>query len=266
MSQLFLSHSSKDNFAALVLSDWLRSEGWDDLFLDLDPERGIVAGERWERALHDAANRCDAVLFLVSSNWLASEWCLREFDLAHRLNKRIFGVLIEDLDIAGLPDKLTATWQLVNLAGGTDHEVFRAVHPDSGEERHVNFSTSGLKRLRTGLMRAGLDPRFFEWPPADDPDRPPYRGMRALEAEDAGIFFGREAPIIELLAELRGLRDDPPPRLLVILGASGAGKSSFVRAGLLPRLARDDRHFAVLPVIRPGHDALTGDDGLVAVA
>ena len=99
MSQLFLSHSSKDNFAALALSDWLRTEGWDDLFLDLDPERGIVAGERWERALHDAANRCDAVLFLVSSNWLASEWCLREFDLAHRLNKRIFGVLIEDLDI-----------------------------------------------------------------------------------------------------------------------------------------------------------------------
>ena len=246
------------------LADWLRSEGWDDLFLDLDPERGIVAGERWERALHDAANRCDAVLFLVSSNWLGSEWCLREFDLAHRLNKRIFGVLVEDLDIEGLPDKLTATWQLVNLAGGTDHEVFRAVHPDSGEERHVNFSTTGLKRLRTGLMRAGLDPRFFEWPPADDPDRPPYRGMRALEAEDAGIFFGREAPIIELLAELRGLRDDPPPRLLVILGASGAGKSSFVRAGLLPRLARDDRHFAVLPVIRPGPDALTGDDGLVA--
>lgn len=265
MSKIFISHSSSDNPSALALADWLREEGWDDLFLDLDPERGIVAGERWERALHDAANRCDAVLFLVSSNWLSSEWCLREFDLAHRLNKRIFGVLIEELDIEGLPDKLTATWQLVNLAGSTDHEVFRAVLPDSGEERHVNFSVTGLKSLRSGLMRAGLDPRFFDWPPADDPDRAPYRGMRALEAEDAGIFFGREAPIIELLSELRGLRDDPPPRLLVILGASGAGKSSFVRAGLLPRLARDDRHFAVLPVIRPGPDALTGDDGLVAM-
>lgn len=61
MSHILLSHSSKDNFWAIALADWLRSEGWDDLFLDLDPERGIVADERWERALHQAANRCDAL-------------------------------------------------------------------------------------------------------------------------------------------------------------------------------------------------------------
>jgi hypothetical protein len=36
----------------------LVGEGWDDLFLDLDPERGIAAGERWERALNEAARRC----------------------------------------------------------------------------------------------------------------------------------------------------------------------------------------------------------------
>jgi len=263
VAQIFLSHSSSDNAGALALSDWLVSEGWDDLFLDLDPERGVAAGERWERALYQAATRCDAVLLLVSRNWLASEWCLREFDLAHRLNKRIFGILIEELPLDSLPEKLTATSQVVNLAGGTDHEVFRVVHPDSGEERHVNFSATGLKRLHAGLQRAGLDPKFFEWPPPNDPDRPPYRGMRALEAKDVGVFFGREAPTIELLAKLRGLRDKPSPRVLVVLGASGAGKSSFMRAGLLPRLARDDRHFLVLPVIRPGQDALEGDDGLI---
>jgi len=61
------------------LRDWLAREGWDDVFLDLDPERGIAAGERWERALHEHANRCEAVIFLVSANWLASGWCLREY-------------------------------------------------------------------------------------------------------------------------------------------------------------------------------------------
>ena len=75
MSYLFISHSSQNNFEVIALQDWLIEQGWDELFVDLDPERGIVAGERWERALHDAASRCDAVLFCVSQHWLDSEWC-----------------------------------------------------------------------------------------------------------------------------------------------------------------------------------------------
>ena len=59
------------------------------------------------------------------------------------------------------------------------------------------------------------------------------------------------------------MRDGAPARLLVILGASGAGKSSFLRAGLLPRLARDDQAFLPLPVIRPERAAITGETGLL---
>jgi hypothetical protein len=47
-----------------------------------------------------------------------------------------------------------------------------------------------------------------------------------------------------------------------IQGASGSGKSSFMRAGLLPRLEREDRDFMVLPLIRPGTAALSGRAGL----
>src|SRR4029077_14775889 len=47
------------------------------------------------------------------------------------------------------------------------------------------------------------------------------------------------------------------------LGASGAGKSSFMRAGLLPRLARDDRHFLALPIVRPHRAVLFGENGLL---
>ncbi len=263
MSRLFISHSSANNAEAVALRDWLANEGWNEVFLDLDPERGIAAGERWERALNEAASRCEAVLFLISRQWLNSRWCLKEFNLARKLNKRLFGVLIETIPLADLPADLAGAWQVVDLASGQDHSMLRVVLPRTHEEAHVTFSKEGLVRLRNGLAKAGLDPRFFAWPPERDPDRPPYRGLRPLEADDAGIFFGRDAPIVEALDTLRGLREGAAPRLIAILGASGAGKSSFLRAGLLPRFARDDRNFLPLPVIRPERAAISGETGLL---
>lgn len=264
MPRIFLSHSSEDNAEVIALRDWLAENGWkNEVFLDLDSESGLAVGERWERALNEAANRCEAVLFLVSKAWLGSGWCLKEFNLAHKLNKRMFGVLIEDFPLADLPVNLTSTWQTVRLAAGRDHIMLRAVVPITHEEAHVTFSAEGLARLKHGLEEAGLDPKYFAWPPTNDSNRPPYRGLRPLEREDAGIFFGRDGPIIEVLDTLRGLRDSTPPRLAVILGASGAGKSSFLRAGLFPRLARDDRNFLPLPAIRPERAVISGETGLL---
>ncbi|MGZ6578978.1 MAG: nSTAND1 domain-containing NTPase [Solirubrobacteraceae bacterium] len=55
----------------------------------------------------------------------------------------------------------------------------------------------------------------------------PYRGLLAFEAEDADFFFGREGVVSELIGRL-GSR-----RLLAVVGASGSGKSSVLRAGLV---------------------------------
>jgi formylglycine-generating enzyme required for sulfatase activity len=264
VSRIFLSHSSANNAEAVALQGWLEREGWkNEIFLDLDPNRGIAAGERWERRLNEAASRCEAVLFLISKAWIESVWCRRELSLAHHLNKQLFGVLIEDLTVAEVPKDITGDWQLVRLATGRDHVVLRTILPVTHQEVHVTFSEEGLRRLKHGLEQAGLDPKYFAWPPASDPNRPPYRGLRPLEAEDAGIFFGRDAPVIEALDRLRGLHEASPPRLFVILGASGAGKSSFLRAGLLPRLKRDDRHYLPLPIIRPERAAISGETGLL---
>jgi hypothetical protein len=143
----------------------LAEQGWDDAFLDLNPERGIAAGERWERAQHEAASRCEAVLFLVSRAWLDSRWCQKELTLADKLNKRLFVVLIEPFDPAELATDLSKTWQIVDLASGRDHRLFRVTLPRTQEESHVHFSAEGLTRLKAGLVKAGLDPRFFDWPP-----------------------------------------------------------------------------------------------------
>jgi formylglycine-generating enzyme required for sulfatase activity len=58
----------------------------------------------------------------------------------------------------------------------------------------------------------------------------PYRGLLPYEARHASLFFGREAHVDDALARLR---DEP---WLVIAGHSGAGKSSVVLAGLVPRI------------------------------
>jgi WD40 repeat protein len=65
----------------------------------------------------------------------------------------------------------------------------------------------------------------------------PYRGLEPFEPADAELFFGRETATEEILARLRELRADPEPGAdgavaLIVLGPSGSGKSSLLRAGI----------------------------------
>ncbi|MDD5321857.1 MAG: TIR domain-containing protein [Methylococcales bacterium] len=263
MSKIFISHSASNNAPALAVSEWLKENGWDDLFLDINPTRGLTPGERWQEALKIAADRCEAVLFLISPSWRDSRWCLAEFLLAKQLGKTIFGILIEATPLDTLPKEITAEWQLCDLVAGRERQVFHVQSDPIVAATEVSFASSGLQKLRQGLQKAGLDPATFPWPPKHEPDRVPYRGLKALDIEDAAILFGREASIVRGLDALRGLRERGGEHMFVILGASGAGKSSFLRAGLWPRLARDDRHFLPLPVIRPERAVITGPTGLI---
>jgi ABC-type glycerol-3-phosphate transport system substrate-binding protein len=84
----------------------------------------------------------------------------------------------------------------------------------------------------------------------------PYKGLRAFDESDAPNFFGRERMIERLVARLAEEVDGS--RLLAVVGPSGSGKSSLVRAGLLPALRRgalpgSDAWFAteLVPGIHP---------------
>lgn len=63
----------------------------------------------------------------------------------------------------------------------------------------------------------------------------PYKGLHYFEESDAELFFGREGLTDQLLKRL-STRLSSVPRFLAIIGASGSGKSSVVRAGLIPAL------------------------------
>jgi hypothetical protein len=64
----------------------------------------------------------------------------------------------------------------------------------------------------------------------------PYKGLRAFQQADAADFFGREALTERLLTRLR--ESQQAGRFLAVVGPSGSGKSSVVKAGLLPALRR----------------------------
>lgn len=73
--------------------------------------------------------------------------------------------------------------------------------------------------------------------PLPSPENP-YKGLRAFQAVDARDFFGREKSVQRLVARLA--ERNQFARFLAIVGPSGSGKSSVVKAGLIPALWRGD--------------------------
>jgi eukaryotic-like serine/threonine-protein kinase len=77
----------------------------------------------------------------------------------------------------------------------------------------------------------------------------PYAGLASFQENDAGRFYGRNR---EIAAMVMRIRDRP---LMAVVGPSGVGKSSFVRAGLVPGLKNSGEKWETL-VIRPGRNPL----------
>jgi WD40 repeat protein/serine/threonine protein kinase len=77
----------------------------------------------------------------------------------------------------------------------------------------------------------------------------PYKGLRSFDESDAADFFGRDKLIQALVARLN--EDDAAANFLAVVGPSGSGKSSVVRAGLIPQLS--------MAVVAEAHDWYTAD-------
>ena len=84
-----------------------------------------------------------------------------------------------------------------------------------------------MSRLTAGIRGEAIDPGPYRLP--DEPA--PYRGLLRFEAEQSRFFFGRQ---VETRQVVERLSQQP---FLAIVGASGSGKSSLARAGVIPALA-----------------------------
>ncbi|MFE3856036.1 WD40 repeat domain-containing protein [Streptomyces griseorubiginosus] len=154
--------------------------------------------------------------------------------------------------------------ELRRSAGGPS---YRTMARTAGFSATTLADAAGGDRLPSlvvfqGYVRAcGADPGEWEarWKEAaaraagetrnDEDAVPPYRGLARFEMADRELFFGRGRLTEELCALVSG------NRLAVVFGASGSGKSSLLRAGLIPRLqeeAAKQKSPVVLRVLTPG--------------
>ena len=194
-------------------------------FFDSDREDGIAPGAAWQRTLFRELRICDAVVFLNSGAGRTSMSCHSELVVAAELGKRLYSL---DLGPDLPPHPLLGSLQGIRFDSTVDDGVQRLAHSLSLD------GLAGSTRLR--------------W----ERGRPPYPGLAALDMADAGVFFGRENEVRDLMTRVDGPLGQRDGDLVVVIGPSGAGKSSLVRAGLAAGLAVPQSGWAVADPFEPG--------------
>ncbi|MEM8952232.1 MAG: SUMF1/EgtB/PvdO family nonheme iron enzyme, partial [Pseudomonadota bacterium] len=206
-----MSHSHADHRLAKQIKAKLKSDrpSW-DVFLDRED---IHVGDDWLQRLERALRRCRVVLALVSEDWIESQWCHTEATFAKFYDKDFFPLILPGFD----KNRLTSAPTLLD------------------QRQHIDFGIDSPKiwqHLLDQLDRSGLDPDDWFTIPEDGP----YPGSVAFEEKHAGVFFGRDDDITDYLEALNRARQPGQLQAIVISGVSGSGKSSLVKAGLIPRL------------------------------
>jgi TPR repeat protein len=226
LAAIFISHSSLDSQQADEIKGWLAKDGYEQVFLDFDRDSGLRAGEEWERRLYEEIQRSHAVLLILTPNWLDSKWCFAEFAQARALGKILFPLVLTPLGE-------------------------RRVAPEIQGIDLKDWNADGEAYLRRRIREVVAElAQGFKW----DQTRSPYPGIYSFDQEDAAIFFGRDKEVREILEKLQARRVQGGKRFVLILGNSGSGKSSVLKAGVLAQLAREPRDWLILPVFRPEHD------------
>jgi serine/threonine protein kinase len=116
--------------------------------------------------------------------------------------------------------------------------AMRCLHQDPKERPTAGALASALAQL-SGATSSTTEPAI---------EREAFFGLRAFAAADAPLFFGRDDEIAACIAVV-----ERAPTVVVV-GPSGAGKTSFLQAGVLPRLTHEQRVFCLS--LRPGRTPL----------
>src|SRR6478672_3697161 len=220
MARVFLSYAREDLAVAEESVGRMKAQGH-EVFYDAD----LVVGDQWQERLLEQLRWADAMVCLITTAYVASTWCSAEVGIAIARGSRVMPVLVE----AGLKHPLLTGIQSADYAR------------DRGSA--FRFVLVALRRIDSGTRGGWVD------------GRNPFPGLVPIDTDMSHVFFGRRKEISNLTEMLRSPGARVESGMLVVTGASGCGKSSLVRAGLLP-IMLDEPGWWTLPPILPGSDPI----------
>ena len=169
MSRIFISHNSADNEITKSIVERLQSAGFECVFVDFDPDKGIAAGKNWELELYRELRACRLLIFLSSKASVESQWCFFEVAHAKSLGKPIIPVLIEEC----ATHSILQFQQQIDWTGNCEE---------------------AWKRLQRGVLEAGMA--------GDAPNPRPPRS----ELSGVGVRFRQFGLLRPISTGTRGLR------------------------------------------------------------
>ncbi|HEX8129798.1 MAG TPA: SUMF1/EgtB/PvdO family nonheme iron enzyme [Pyrinomonadaceae bacterium] len=215
---VFLSYNGDEISAVARIADLLKSEGLEPWF----DHWYTVGGDKFQEKIPEALNASLACAVFIGphgfGNWEREELQVAQNRAAKDSNFRLFLVLLPGVPRPFDPSTsapFLGARKWVDLSDGFDDK--RALFPlicairgtAPGPRTNSFYTTSATTRY---------------------PDVCPYLGLQSFSEKDAEFFFGRDGDIQRLVEKLKATR------FLAVIGPSGVGKSSLVRAGLLPGL------------------------------
>jgi WD40 repeat protein len=215
MGSIFISHHHSDDACATQIAQWLAQRGHLSAFTD---HLAIHGGEYWMQRIYRELMKSDVVIIVLSERWTNANWCFAELAVAWALGKKgkVIPLRLGSFD----PPNELKSIEIIDF----------------------NNVDAGFERLAVSLR--ALD--VAAW----DASRVPYLGLHPFSSADAAIFFGRDADTKDAVSRLNNMRLGGQRRLMVLAGDSGSGKSSLVKAAVLPAFA-NDADWKVLEPITP---------------
>lgn len=217
MKKVFVSYTRRNLTVIERLARDLQDAGL-DVWVDF---RKIRGGEAWQQAIYDGIHEADFIIACLSPPAIASEWVRRELEIARDSGKLIIPVMLE-----------------VAFEEMQEYEVTKALL----DVQAVNFAELSYERAFPTLLGSlpGITRKERDYDDIDPSEIPnPFKGLEAFQETDFDIFFGREQLIERALERMTiCLEDDDVARFMAFVGASGSGKSSLVRAGVIPTIRK----------------------------